>query len=101
VVAVLFSFSAGAQALKVTQKQPNPNIILGTLTISAAPSQVTFNLSSGNAAVGNNPVNITTSWSGISVLSSVSLYGFFTSSSSALTGNTGGNLIPTWLYWDK
>jgi hypothetical protein len=94
-VAVLSSFSAGAQALKVTPKQSNPNIILGTLTVSATPSQVTFNLSSGKAVVGNNPVNITTSWSGISVISSVSLYGFFTNSSAALTGNTGGNLIPT------
>jgi hypothetical protein len=84
-----------SQAVKVMQRRVTPNLGAGTLSVSAAPSLVTFNLVARGAAIGNGPVSITTTWTGLSLLSTVSLYGFFTSSGAALTGTHSPATIPT------
>jgi hypothetical protein len=87
--------AAIAQAVKVTPKRATPNIGAGTLSVSVAPFLVSFNLIARGAAIGNNPVNITTTWSGLAILSTISLYGYFIGSSAALRGNLSTATIPT------
>jgi hypothetical protein len=67
-----------------------------SLTIAATPAAVTFNLVSGGTASGSAPVAMTTSWVLSSARSTVTLTGYFSSASAALTsgGNTPVN-IPT------
>ena len=56
---------------------------------------VAFNLIPGRAATGNSPVSIITTWSGSTVGSTMSLYGYFASSTAALTGNASSAMIPS------
>ena len=57
------------QAVKVAPKKVTPDLGGGTLTVSAAPTIVSFSLVKSGTAVGNSPVSITTSWTGIALLS--------------------------------
>jgi hypothetical protein len=69
------------------------NATLGeTLTIAASPATVSFTLVAGGTAVGTPTVNVTTTWV-LGSRTAVNLYGYFASTTAALTG-TGGN-IPT------
>jgi hypothetical protein len=62
-----------------------------SLSVSASPSTVTFNLVPGGTAVGSSPVAITTTWVLSSSRGAVYLDGSFGSASSALTGGS----VPT------
>jgi len=67
-----------------------------SLTVSATPNAVTFALVSGGTATGSAPVAMTTSWIMKGSRSTVTLTGYFSSATSALTG-TGSSpaSIPT------
>lgn len=56
-----------------------------SLTISATPANVNFALIAGGTAQGNVPVGITTSWVLSNSRSSVTLSGYFSSATAALT----------------
>lgn len=67
-----------------------------SLTIAATPSAVTFNLVSGGTANGSAPVAMTTSWVLSSSRSTVTVTGYFSSASAALTsGGSSPVNIPT------
>ena len=82
------------QVLRVSPPVARPLIGTGSLTVSASPSAVSFLLVPGQVTAGNSPIGITTTWTGSTVGSTMSLYGYFLSSTSALTGN-GRGAIPT------
>lgn len=67
----------------------------GSLSVSAVPSAMTFNLVSNRVAVSNSPVNVTTTWSNSTLGSTLTLYGYFASPSAALTGNQSAVPIPS------
>src|SRR6266404_4923108 len=62
-----------------------------SLTVSALPSAVAFNLAPGAAAVGSAPVVITTTWV-LTSRTSLNLYASFSSSTTALTDGLGHNI---------
>jgi len=82
------------QAVKITHKMATPEAGGGFLAVSASPSAVSFNLVAKGSATGNNPVSVTTGWTGL-MNDTIHLYAYFTSASAALTGNLSGDLIPT------
>src|SRR5258708_21829934 len=67
-----------------------------SLTVSALPSAVAFNLAPGPAAVGSAPVVITTTW-GLTSRTSLNLYASFSSSTTALTDGLGHNIASSQL----
>jgi hypothetical protein len=85
------------QAVKVGPRKVTPNTIyLGSVSVSASPSTVNFALVAKGAATGNSPVNITTSYTAyLGSSSTISLYGYFTSASAALTGQLSSANIPS------
>lgn len=91
--------AATAQAVKVQQKNVNlkPNLVclLCTLTVTASPTLVNFNLVPKGVAVGSNPVVITTTMTGVSLLNILNLYGYFSLASQALSGGTPTAYIPS------
>jgi hypothetical protein len=69
--------------------------VLQSITVSTAVSSVTFNVSAGSSAIGAPTVPVTTIWNvNPLTVSNVSLYGYFDSSTAALTDG-GTNNIPT------
>jgi hypothetical protein len=67
-----------------------------SLTLSATPGTVTFNLVSGGTASGSAPVAMTTTWVLNASRSTVTLTGYFSSATAALTsGGTTPVNIPT------
>jgi hypothetical protein len=76
--------------------RPNLVCVLCTLTVSAAPTSVSFALVKGGTAAASAPIVITTTLYGVSALSSLTLYGYFSSSSAALTdGDATPDNIPS------
>jgi hypothetical protein len=63
-----------------------------TLTVAATPATVTFTLVAGGTAVGTPTVAVTTTWV-LGSRTNVNLFGYFATTTAALTG--GGNNIPT------
>lgn len=85
-----------AQVIRIGSPRSRPQAIVGdTLTVTATPSVVNFALVSKGVALGSNSVTITTSFSGISLISSFALYGYFTSATMAMSGSTPVAYIPT------
>ena len=67
-----------------------------SLTVAATPANVTFSLVSGATATGNAPVAVTTSWILSGSRTSVTLVGYFSSATAALTdGGSPAVNIPT------
>jgi hypothetical protein len=67
-----------------------------SLTVSATPSGVTFNLVQNGTATANAPIAITTSWVLLTTRANIQLDGYFASATSALTdGLSTPDLIPT------
>jgi hypothetical protein len=98
--AILCSFDAtmDPQALRVAKgiRKPELVCVLCSLTVAATPSAVNFTLVQGGTATGSSSIVITTTLNGVSLLSTLSLYGYFTSASAALTdGNPTPNKIPS------
>jgi len=66
--------------------------LLESLSITALPSAVAFNLAPGGEAVGSTPVAVTTVWILGSTRTTVNLYANFSSSTIALTDGLGHNI---------
>jgi hypothetical protein len=66
-----------------------------SLTVVASPGLVTFALVSHGVATGSATVVATTTWSGVSLLSSLNVYAFFSSATAALSGGTPVSHIPS------
>lgn len=88
------SNEVSAQVVRIG-KVVQPNLSLGTLTVSASPAVVTVALVAGGTAVATLPIAITTSWTNINIGSTTSLYASFSSSTSALAGGTPTASIPS------
>lgn len=92
--------AAHSQALNSNTSTVTLSATLGeSLTVTAAPttgSAVNFTLVSGGTATGSAPVAMTTSWIMKGSRASVTLTGYFSSATAALTG-TGSSpaMIPT------
>jgi len=75
---------------------PLPLLNSGTLTLSASPASVTFALVSKGTAAGSSGVTITTTWTYTGSAPTLNLYGYFASSTAALTdGRSPADLIPS------
>jgi hypothetical protein len=86
--------SAPAQVVRINRPVgPRPMISAGSISVIATPAAVSFNLVSGGAASGSSGISITTQESGISLLSMMSLYGYFASASAL--ADTSGDTIPS------
>lgn len=66
-------------------------IQLETLTVSALPADVTFELAPSGAASGSSPVTITTTWM-LLLRSTLTLYASFSSSTAALSDGAGHSI---------
>lgn len=74
--------------------RPQPRISLTVITISATPSSVSIPLVSKGVAQTVTPIAVTTSWVGISLLSVLNIYAYFSSPTAALSGGTPVVSIP-------
>ena len=100
VFAGCFAASAAAQAVRLPRKavRPVPELgcLLCTLTVSATPSNVNFTLVKGGVANGSSSIVIKTTMSGVSLLGSLKLYGYFSTAASALAdGRPTPDKIPS------
>lgn len=99
-VVALFALATSvtfAQALNSNTATVTLNATLNeSLTVAATPSNVNFTLLSGGIATGSAPVAMTTSWILKNSRTTVSLIGYFSSASAALSdGATTPTNIPT------
>ena len=92
-----FGTAAGAaQAVRVGQSGTRPAAAVGgSVTITAAPAFVSFHLVSQGVAASSSGVGVTTTWTGLSRICKLNLYGYFSSAGAALTGGTPAVNIPT------
>ncbi len=99
VLATLAATFSAASPLRA-QLSSNPSAVslqaalTTSLTVSASPGLVTFNLVPSGPASGSGPINLTTSWVLRPSVGNVTMYAFFTSAAAALTDG-GGNNIPS------
>jgi len=95
----LACLTARGQAYRVRPLAPkvNPQIILGgTLSVSATPTLVNFSLVQKGVAPGSPGVTVTTTWNVLGIITTLNLYGYFSSSSAALTdGRAPAHFIPS------
>jgi hypothetical protein len=71
-------------------------VISGTLSLSATPAAVNFTLVHSGTAPGSSGVTITTTFSGLGIGTTMDLYAYFASPTSALTdGHSPADLIPS------
>jgi hypothetical protein len=99
VLCLLFCFGTvggAAQVVRVGQGGAKPAAALGgSVTITAAPAFMSFHLVSKGVAASSSGVGVTTTWTGLSRLCKLNLYGYFSSSGAALTGGTPAVNIPS------
>lgn len=94
--AMSFQTAAHAAPLNASSNVTLTATLGESLTLLLGSSAVTFNLTNGVAATGNTPVTMTTSWVLAPSRTSVALYGYFSSSTSALSdGLPTPDLIPS------
>jgi hypothetical protein len=87
---------ADAQAVRVGKAAVRPAVILGgSVTVTAAPAFVSFRLISRGIASSSGSVGVTTTWMGLSRLSRMNLYGYFSGAGTALTGGSPAVSIPS------
>jgi hypothetical protein len=81
----------------VGARKVTPETAVSSLTVSASPAFVSFNLLSKGVATGSSSVAITTTWGGAVcvVTCTINLYGYFSSASAALSGGSPVVNIPT------
>jgi hypothetical protein len=92
-IAFLLSIPAEAQAIHVNRKlSAHPDTPVGSISVSATPSSVSFSLVTNGVASGSSAINITTTWTSTLCLftCTVNLYAYFSSASAALSATTGG-----------
>jgi hypothetical protein len=87
---------AAAQAVRVGQGVAKPaDTFGGSVTVTAAPAFVSFRLVSKGVATSSAGVGVTTTWTGLSRLCKLNLYGYFSSAGAALTSGSPAVNIPT------
>lgn len=88
---------AAAQAVRVGVIRPAPATPVSSLSVSAAPSSVNFQLVSKGIATGSSSVAITTTWGGTLCLltCTINVYGYFSSANAALSGGSPVVNIPS------
>lgn len=94
--------SVHSQAIRLSKTAIRPNLVcvLCSLTVTTSPSSVNFALAQGGVSFGSTSVAITTTMSGITLFSSISLFGYFASASSALSDSSATpNTIPSSAVW--
>lgn len=86
---------AAAQAVRVLVQRPKAQSSVSSLTVSASPSSVRFNLVSGGVASGSSAIQITTNWGGSLCLltCTINMYAYFSNANAALSGGT--DFIPS------
>jgi hypothetical protein len=98
IVALALGFAPLLSYCQVTQigvPKPSPRLTIGdNLTLTATPSNVNVQLVPRGVALGSSPIVVTTTWSGISLLSSLNVYAYFVSSTAALSGGSPVVNIP-------
>ena len=72
--------------------------LLESLTVAVAPGAVNFALIAANSANGSTPVAITTTWALSAGRTTVDLYGSFSSSTAALSDESGHTLPSSTLF---
>ena len=93
VIGALVSFmtcTSPAQAIRVAKVHAiSPQTSVGSLSITASPSSVSFSLIAKGVATGSSAVNITTTWGGNFCIftCTVNLYAYFSSATAALSGS--------------
>lgn len=90
-----YPIAALGQAVKVTQRGAAPNIGANSLTVSATPATVNIDLTAKKESSGSNPINITTTYSNLTLSGNLSLYAFFISANAALIGTLSPSAIPS------
>jgi hypothetical protein len=85
----------GSRPAPIAGRGPAPRIsIAGAITMMATPAAVNFSLTPGGTSIGSAPIVITTTWSGITLLSTISVYAYFMNPNAALSGGTPSVSIP-------
>jgi hypothetical protein len=96
---VLLSPAATSQRTRIAGVKPltpHPELLTLILTVLASTPLVNFNLVSGGVAVGSPSISITTSCVlSLGAPTQFTLYGYFASSSAALSGGSPVTNIPT------
>jgi hypothetical protein len=78
----------GAQAVRVGRGAVMPGATLGgSISVTTAPSFVTFQLVAHGVAASSSGVDVTTTWTGLTRLCRLNLYAFFSGAGSALSGD--------------
>jgi hypothetical protein len=87
---------AGAQINRSRAPSVHSNSLNGntTITLSASPGSVSITLAATGLCVASAPITLTAVLSNPAV-TTVNVYGFFTSASAALTGSSSSAAIPT------
>ncbi len=88
---------AWSQAIRVGSPTTKPEMAVRSLTLSASPSFVNFNLVSNGVAAGSSPVQVTAQWGGSLCIftCTVSVYGYFVNANAALSGGAPAATIPS------
>lgn len=97
-VAIALAHAPGSQEQAVRFATGRKNAVTpfaqtSAITVTASPATATINLVSKGLSAPSSTVTITTTWSLLS-LASIHVYGFFTTPSQALLGQTNGKWIP-------
>jgi hypothetical protein len=67
----------------------------GSVTVTAAPAFLSFQLVARGVAAGSSGVGVTTTWTGMNRLARLNLYGYFPGAGSALAGGSPPVNIPS------
>jgi len=106
VLSLLCAASLAAQTIRIPTPKPRtgiairnavrPSSLLGntTLFLSASPTSVNFTLVANGSATANSAIAITSTLT-LPLSTSIRVYGYFVSSTAALTGTASGSHIPT------
>ena len=98
----LVSGQGSAQVIRINGAKPKPLLTLGdTLTVSASPSVINIMLVPKGTAAATSSITITTTSTGISLFSSLALYAYFTTASTALSGGSPVAYIPSSVIYGR
>jgi hypothetical protein len=105
-LSLLCAASLTAQTIRIPTPKPrtgiairnslHPASLLGgtVLSLSASPTSVNFTLVANGSATANNAIAVTSTLT-LPLSTSIRVYGYFVSSTAALTGTASGSHIPT------
>ena len=85
-----------AQAVRVGKAAVRLGAFVGgSVTVTAAPAFVSFQLVAHGVAASSSGVGVITTWAGMSRLARLNLYGYFPAAGSALAGGSPPTNIPS------